>query len=337
MIIAYTTGSDSIVSRYPVNKLTHIIFSFLRIRNDTLCFANEKQQAFLRGIVGLKKQNPGLKVMVSIGGWGGCYGCSELFSSAIHRNNFARTAVELFAANGIDGLDLDWEYPAIEGYPGHPYKKEDRENFTALIETLRKEMGDRYLLSFAAGGFIHYMENAIDWKAVMPLVDMVNIMSYDLVGGYSTVTGHHTPLYSGTDSAQSADRAVSWLLSNGIPARKLIIGSAFYARVWKEVPEGLHGLYQSGRFMRGVSYKQFGQYFSDSSGYVYYWDKKARAGWRYNAKEKLFATFDDERSVKAKGEYIKKQKLGGIMFWELQQDKEQNGLIDLMYRKLRRF
>ena len=333
-IIAYTTSGDSVVARYPVSKLTHIIFSFLRIKGDTLCFANEKQQNALRGIVALKKQNPQLKVMVSIGGWGGCYGCSELFSSEAHRKMFAQTTVKLFRENGIDGLDLDWEYPAIEGYPGHPYKTEDRKNFTALVQVLRKEMGDQFILSFAAGGFSAYLENSIDWKTVMPLVDMVNIMSYDLVGGYSKLTGHHTPLFSGKDTASSADRAIRWLIKNGVPSDKLIMGAAFYARVWRNVPDTNQGLYQSGVFHQGVAYKQFSQYFSDSSGFRYHWDKKAHAGWRYDPAKKLFATFDDENSVSDKMAYIKKHQLGGIMFWELAQDKEKNGLVDLIYEKL---
>lgn len=334
-IIAYTTSNDSLVSRYPVEKLTHIIFSFLRIKGDTLAFANDNQRRSLQGIVALKKKYPQLRVMVSIGGWGGCYGCSSLFSSDEHRNMFARTTVELFRQYDIDGLDLDWEYPAIEGYPGHPYKTEDRDNFTALLRELRKEMGEQYLLSFAAGGFVRYLENSIDWKNIMPLVDMVNIMSYDLVGGYSRVTGHHTPLYSGIDTAQSADKAVQWLIKNGVAANKLIVGSAFYARVWKDVPTINEGLYQPGIFMRGVAYKQFHEYFSDSSGFVYHWDKKARAPWQYDPAKKFFATFDDERSIWEKSTYIKKNRLGGIMFWELAHDKEKGGLIDLIYQKLK--
>ena len=76
-------------------------------------------------------------------------------------------------------------------------------------------------------------------------------------------------------------------------------------------------MYQQGKFKQGVAFKNFPAYFSDTSGYRYYWDKKAKAPFQYNADKKLFATFDDERSIKEKTRFIRRKKLGGIMFWEL--------------------
>jgi chitinase len=286
--------------------------------------------------VKLKDKNPNLKIMVSIGGWGGCAPCSNLFSSAEHRNNFSKTTVALFKQYNIDGLDLDWEYPVIEGYPGHKYDAADKENFTALVKNLRKEMGNQYLLSFAAGGFINYLEKSIDWKEVVPQVDFINLMTYDLVGGYSTITGHHTPLGGHRPGQQTTERCVNWLLHNNVPADKLIIGAAFYARVWENVPGSNHGLYQQGKFKQSVSYKNFAKYFSDSSGFNYHWDKKTKAPFRYNPQKKLFATFDDKRSVSKKSKFIRRKKLGGIMFWQLSEDLPVNGLVDEIHKTLRK-
>ena len=335
-IIAYYTGNGETIKQWPVEKLTHIIFSFLKIQNDTLTFHNEKQEKSLRQLVDLKKEYPELKIMVSIGGWGGCAPCSNLFANDEHRKKFAKTTVALFKQYGINGLDLDWEYPAIEGFPGHKYDAADKNNFTKLIKTLRQEMGNDYLLSFAAGGFVKYLEQSVDWDTVMPLVDFVNLMTYDLVGGYATVTGHHTPLHSYRSVQESTDKCVSWLLDRKMPANKLIIGAAFYARVWENVPDTNYGLYQSGKFKRGVSYSEFATYFSDTSGYKYYWDKKAKAPYQYNAAQKLFATFDDKHSIKEKTKFIRRKKLGGIMFWELVQDAKEGGLVEEMSKGLTR-
>jgi chitinase len=64
---------------------------------------------------------------------------------------------------------------------------------------------------------------------------------------------------------------------------------------------------------------------------VYHWDEKAQAPYQYNAQKQLFATFDNERSIKAKAQYLQQKKLGGIMFWELVQDKNSHGLVELMW------
>jgi len=334
-IIAYYTGNGETIQQYPVEKLSHIIFSFLKMQHDTLTFHDDRQRKAVEQLVALKKDHPQLKIMVSVGGWGGCAPCSELFSTAAHRNMFAKTAVELFKKIGIDGLDLDWEYPAIEGYPGHKYDAADKDNFTALVKALRDEMGNKYLLSFAAGGFTSYLEQSIDWEKVIPLVDFVNLMTYDLVGGYSTVTGHHTPLAGYRPGQQSTQKCVNWLLEKNIPAGKLIIGAAFYARIWEQVPDINHGLYQPGKFKQGVDYKNFNTFFSATSGFVYYRDKKAKAPYRYNPKQQLFATFDDKWSVKEKAKFVQRKKLGGIMFWELGEDQPRDGLVDEIDKQLK--
>jgi chitinase len=333
-VIAYYTGNGETISEYPVEKLTHIIYSFLGLQNDTLSFRNEQQRIILQQLVQLKNKNSHLKIMVSIGGWGGCAPCSNLFASATHRNTFAKTTVELFKQYNIDGLDLDWEYPVIEGYPDHKYDKADKYNFTELVKALRKEMGNNYQLSFAAGGFVNYLEQSIDWDAVIPLVNFVNLMTYDLVNGNSTVTGHHTPLADYLPGQESSQKCVNWLLNKKMPADKLIIGAAFYARVWNNVADINHGLYQNGKFIRGVSYKNFSAYFSDTSGFKYHWDKKAKAPYQYNPEKKLFATFDNEHSIKEKTKFIRRKKLGGIMFWELTEDKPMQGLVNIMNKKL---
>ncbi len=333
-IIAYCTGNFETIKQYPIQKLTHIIYSFLKLQNDTLTFHNEQQKQTLQQLVALKKTFPNLKIMVSVGGWGGCAPCSDLFSSDEHRKNFAKSVVTLFKEYNIDGLDLDWEYPAIEGYPGHLFQASDKENFTALVKILRSEFGNNYLLSFAAGGFIKYLEQSIDWNAVLPEVDFINLMTYDLVGGYSTVTGHHTPLKSYMPEQQSTEKCVEWLLNNNAPSNKLIIGAAFYARVWEHVGADNNGLYQSGIFKQGVAYKDFETYFNDTSGYKYYWDEKAKAPYAYNESKKLFATFDDAHSIDEKTKFIRRKKLGGIMFWELIQDKPVGGLVDEIEKQL---
>ncbi|WP_268846501.1 glycoside hydrolase family 18 protein [Flavobacterium aestivum] len=331
-IIAYYTGDDKLINEFEVNKLTHIIYSFCHLKEGKLNVDTSKDSLAIKYLVSLKSKNPQLKVMLSLGGWSGCAPCSEAFSTPKGREVFAQSVKEVNDYFKCDGLDLDWEYPTIEGYPGHLFQAADKGNFTELIKILRKTLGNKNELSFAAGGFQKYLDESVEWKKIMPLVNRVNIMSYDLVNGYSKVTGHHTPLYSTKKDEESTDKAVSYLLSMGIPANKLVIGAAFYTRNWKEVSNTNKGLYQSGEPTASVDFKNFSSTFLPSNGWEYFWDKKAMAPYWYNEKEKIFATGDDITSVKAKTSYAIKNKLGGIMFWELVLDSPQNGMVDAIYQ-----
>lgn len=326
-VIAYYTGNDKQIDQFEVTKLSHIIFSFCHLEDGELHVDNAKDSTTIKYLVSLKKRHPKLKIMLSLGGWGGCAPCSEAFSTAAGRTKFARSVKKVNDYFQTDGIDLDWEYPTIEGHPGHLYQAQDKQNFTALIQELRQTLGT-HELSFAAGGFQKYLDESVEWEKIMPLVDRVNIMSYDLVNGYATVTGHHTPVFSTDSKEESTDRAVQFLLRKGIPAHKLVIGAAFYTRVWENVNDVNNGLYQAGKHRSGYDFKSYETNLTTQNGWVYFWDKKAQAPYWYNKKQRLFATGDDLSSVRAKTNYALNHKLGGIMFWELTLDTFKDGMLD---------
>lgn len=332
-VIAYYMGDGSDLAGYNFSQLTHVIYSFLHLNGNQLGFDSETDKQTFRQLVALKKDHPHLKVLVALGGWGGCETCSEVFNSTENRLAFAESALALLKEYQADGLDLDWEYPSLPSLPGHSYGPQDKPNFTALVKILREKMGNRYELSFAAGGFEAYLQEAVDWEAIMPLLDNVNLMSYDIVNGNTPHTGHHTALYSTPEQKDSTDYAVQYLLKKGVAPEKIIVGAAFYARTWKDVADTNHGLYQAGTHIEGIKFKDYSTHFTPANGYELFWDDVASAPYAYNAAEKTFSTFDDKRSMAAKMKYIKQQKLGGIMFWQLPHDTGSNGLLDTIYRE----
>jgi chitinase len=157
------------------------------------------------------------------------------------------------------------------------------------------------------------------------------LMTYDLINGYSTVTGHHTGLYSTPSQKESTDNAIRFFDSIGVRRNKLVIGAAFYARIFENVDSVNNGLYQAGKFKRGVPFKAFPRVFAADSGFVYHWDPVARAPWLYNAAQKLFVTYDDTTSMRLKTAYARDKKLNGIMFWQLGEDTFSGGLLDVIY------
>ena len=331
-VIGYYAGRNTAIDSFATEKLTHIIFSFCHLNGNSLYVNNANDTAIIKHLVSLKDKNPNLKVILSLGGWGGCKTCPDVFSTDSGRRDFVRSVIELTSYFHTDGLDLDWEYPAYENVPGYPYSPADKDHFTELIKLLRKQLGKKQEISFAAGGFTDYLNVSIDWKEVAPRVNYINLMSYDLVNGYSTRTGHHTPLYSTPQQVESTDNAVRYLDSIGVPMSKIAIGLAFYARIFEGAESTNNGLYQACHFLKGVPYKDHAILFSADSGYVRHWDPIAQAPYAYNAGKKHFASFDDSTSIRLKTQYAIDKKLGGVMFWQLTEDRFSDGLLDVIDR-----
>lgn len=333
-VIAYYAGKGQDLDQYRWDKITHVIYSFCHLKGQKLAVDDAKDSLTIRNLVALKKEHPQLKVLLSLGGWGGCKTCSPVFAEAEGRQVFAQSVRDLMEEYGADGIDLDWEYPGIEGYPEHPYMPEDKPNFTSLVQVLRTTLGEEAILSFAAGGFQQYFDHSIEWAKVMPLVDYVNLMSYDLVGGYSKVTGHHTSLFSTEEQVRSGDQGVQALLKLGVPAEKIVIGAAFYARSWENVEDLNQGLYQSGDFKSFIPHRVFEQSINEENGFAFYRDTIAQAPYAYSAKLQQFATFDDPISIQAKTQYAMEKGLGGIMFWQLTDDRKDGGLLQAIWEEV---
>ncbi|HTN45892.1 MAG TPA: glycosyl hydrolase family 18 protein [Flavipsychrobacter sp.] len=330
-ITGYYAGDEAHLDAYNHYQLDYIIFSFCHLKGNRLHVANAADSALIRKMVSYKQTHPGLKVLLSLGGWGGCATCSPVFATKKGREEFAASARELLAYFKADGIDLDWEYPVVAGYPGHPYRTADRQNFTLLVKAMRNQFGPNYEISFASGGSTICVDSSFEWKKVMEVVDKVNLMSYDLVHGNSTASGHHTALYSTPQQLESTDNAVRKMIAAGVPSRKIIIGAATYARVFQVADTTDHGLYRKAVFDHAISYKDLYDSLASRNGFIQYYDPVSKSPYAFHAGRKAFVTYDDSVSIREKMLYVKKMNLGGIMFWQLMDDKPQDGVLNMMY------
>lgn len=334
-LIGYYAGDGHDLYDKEISKLTHLIWCFAHLQGDSLAPVNKAQDKVIRKMIGFKRMYPELKVMLSFGGWGGCETCSEVFSRVEGRKKFAASVRELLKRTWTDGIDLDWEYPAVQGPEGHHFAQQDKRNFTLLVQELKRELGPKYEISFAVGGTDECLMKGFEWDSIMPAVDRVHIMSYDLVHGNSVTTGHHTPLFSVKGQRASADRAVHLLDSLRVPRNKVVIGAAFYARIFKNVEPKNNGLFQPGQYSRSLSCSAIDTTITEANGWVLLRDEKAAAPYAYRPSSSEFITYDDSLSIVAKSRYVRENGLGGIMFWQLIDDKNRGGLLDAMHRGLR--
>ena len=87
-----------------------------------------------KAAIGLKKQNPKLKVMLAIGGWNeGGKKYSAMAKTSQSRRKFIDSVVEFLSEHKFDGFDLDWEYPGAQDRDGG---WGDKKNFADLVEEM---------------------------------------------------------------------------------------------------------------------------------------------------------------------------------------------------------
>jgi chitinase len=332
VVIAYVGGFRGLVNAdsIDVRKLTHINYAFVNIKDNAAWLENEATDTVnFRKLNLLKRINPDLKILISIGGWS----WSDKFSDAVlteaSRKKFAQTSVAIIKKYKLDGVDIDWEYPAMPGEEDNVYRPEDKQNYTLMFKAIREELNalekqtkKKYLLTTAVGGYHEYIEHTEMDKA-QAYLDYVNIMSYDFKTGADSITGHHTNLYPSNDYAteRSTDRAITEFIAAGVPASKIVMGVAFYARSWTTNTPDNRGLNQLAvKAQWGGGYSKLKETTIDKNGFKRYWDEKAKAPYLFNAASMIFISYDDEASIAEKCHYVTAHKLGGVMFWEYSED-----------------
>ncbi|MYM65515.1 chitinase [Pseudoduganella sp. FT55W] len=320
--------------------------------NGALAWRDEAADgANLRALVALKKQHPQFKVVISVGGWDWSNRFSNVAASAPARANFIASSLKTVRKYGLDGVDLDWEYPGEAGVPcvaGEVCARpEDRQNFITWVRELRaafdaagKQDGKHYTITIAAGANGNYVGDGAWVKELARSLDWINIMAYDYHMPWEKNTGHHSALYADpkdpvTANGFYASRSVQRYLGAGVAADKLVLGVPFYGYGWKGCAAGPDGDGQYQACAGGVSDGING---GNSYGYAQlqgkgkrYWNAAASAPYLYNAENGVWITYEDPQSLKEKVRYIKQQKLRGAMFWELSADDSEHHLLRTLW------
>lgn len=303
VVVAYVTSwTDEIPDPF---VMTHINYAFGHV-NDTFDGVRIDNPDRLAAIVALKGQNPELNVMLSVGGWGsGRF--SEMAADDQRRMSFANDCLRVVEEFGLDGIDIDWEYPtsSMAGISSSP---EDRENFNLLMRDLRAVLGADRLLTLASSAYAEY----IDFHSCMQYLDFVNVMTYDM----ANAPYHHSPLYASENTKGTSEGAVKAHVEAGVPAAQLVLGVPFYGR--------------GGTVMRNRDYRSI----KAEGEFVEMWDEKALVPYLADKDGNLVLGYDNPRSLTLKCKFIKENGLLGGMYWDYAGDTDEGDLQKVLANEL---
>ncbi|WP_428772610.1 glycosyl hydrolase family 18 protein [Vibrio sp.] len=332
-------------------------------------------------LMALKQRNPDLKIIPSVGGWTLSDPFFD-FTSKANRDTFVASVKRFLTTwKFYDGVDIDWEFPggggqaADRGDPvndGPAYVALMRE-LRAMLDELETETGREYQLTSAIGVGHDKIED-VNYGEAVQYMDYIFAMTYDFYGGWNNVLGHQTALNCGTfmrpgqcdgtgldengepykGPAYTASNGINLLLAQGVPANKLVLGTAMYGRGWEGVsPASLsdpndpmtgvgagklkgttaQGVWEDGVIdYKGIKANMLGADHNGINGFEYGYDAQAEAPWVWNRTTGQLITFDDDRSVKAKGAYARSLGLAGLFAWEI--DADNGDILNAMHEGL---
>uniref|UniRef100_A0A8C5BZQ2 chitinase n=1 Tax=Gadus morhua TaxID=8049 RepID=A0A8C5BZQ2_GADMO len=313
---------------------THLLYAFATMKNNMLATYEWNDVELYSQFNGLKNQNGELKTLLSVGGWNfGSAGFSAMVASPTNRQTFINSVVVFLRKYEFDGLDIDWEYPALRGSP-----PEDKHYYSVLLQEMRaafeaeakKTSRARLLLSAAVAAGQGNIETAYEIPALGQALDMINVMTYDFHGSWDPMTGEVSPLFKGPEDHGgfiyfNVDYAMNYWKDNGAPADKLMVGFPTYGNTFTLRNPANHGV---GAPTAGAGTP--GKYTQEAGELAYFeicdflkggtevWNAVQDVPYAYKGNQ--WVGYDNMKSFQIKVDWVKKNNFAGAMVWTLDMD-----------------
>lgn len=377
-------------------KLTHLNYAFANIGPDGRCFeanapgqgdawadyqhpvdaansvdgtADTADQALagnFNQLRELKAAHPGLKVMISIGGWSWSTNYSDAARTDASRKALVASCLDLFikgnlplldgrggpgsAAGLFDGVDIDWEWPGSSGNTGTVYRPEDKQDFTALAAEFRRQLDAygrtthrHYDLSAFLPAAPAKIDAGFEAGKIFRYLDFGTVQGYDFHGPWESTTNQQSALRAPANSPVAQDfsdtQAIGDWLRRGAPADRLVLGIPFYGQGWTGVPDGgTAGLFQPATGPAPATWQAGNEDYhalkalAQSGAYTVHRDVRDGFAWLYDGTD--FWTYDDPQVIAEKTAFIRAAHLGGAMVWSLDGDTSDGELISAIHTGL---
>lgn len=251
-----------------ISQCTHLVYGYAGINPENFKVAplisNEEldlNNGLYKQVTSLKTHYPSLKILLSVGGdadeWSDKH--LALLESSTGRISFTNSINVLLKTYGFDGLDLAYQFPKTKpkkirssiGSVWHSFKKtvgvagkpvdekseEHKNQFTSLIVELKNSFR---LDNFELAVTILPNVNAslyLDVPSIKNYVDFITLAAFDV---YTPVRNpkeadYVAPTLSVTDRnvEENVDFVSTYLVANGLPGNKIVVGLPTYGRAWK--------------------------------------------------------------------------------------------------------
>ncbi|KAF1765221.1 hypothetical protein GCK72_005173 [Caenorhabditis remanei] len=326
------------ITKIQLEKLTHAVFSYMLLfPNGTIQFKNDKARQRFSGLKN-KARNTTLnvKLLISIGGPDNFEHFSEVIMDPKKQRTLTESIISFLKEQQTNGVDIFWKWP----------KETDKFQFTEFLKNLKetmKEEGNQYTLSITApAAGIKHWTSGFDVDEIVEVVDFINVLTMDYYGPwlneYGTPTGPIAPLYSGVGDRKNfnVDYTMHYYSCETKQPEKFNIVIPFFGRLWKNVKgaveqgkEAFRDVHLKDNTTEGDPYMS--RWTVEHEGWKITpstWDEDSKSSYIYDADAKTYLTFENERSLTAKMNFVKEKNLGGVWIWAVDMDDVKNSLLN---------
>ncbi|GMN68314.1 hypothetical protein TIFTF001_037374 [Ficus carica] len=316
---------DTDLSSLDINSalFTHLICAFADINSSSYELSFPHEQKFSTFANNVKRKNPSVTTLLSIGGGSADYSVvSNMVSNSSHRKSFIDSSIELARLYGFQGLDLCWVSANTSS---------NMANMGTLFKEWRAAANSSQpeLILTAAVRYSPDVEDAsFPVDSIQRSLDWVHVMAYDYyTPEWAHFTGAHAALVDPSGGTNTDFGIRAWI-GRGLPASKLVLGFPYHGYAWTLANPDKNnigapatgpatsedGSIEDGGAMR---YKLIKRYIEKNNAEVKY---NATYVVNYCVVGSTWIGFDDVEAVKDKVSYAKQNNLLGYYAWHLAND-----------------